>query len=105
MCMYAWRFQIRAYMHRHNLYNHKKNGWLAASPEKIYILQCDFIEIVRVSMSSKRKVFYETPTTTVEKYFVVDSIIDWYGNEGLGIIGTNVSNRLPKDIEPFYLHN
>ena len=31
-------------------------------------------------------------------------VVDWTGNAGLVIIGTNVRNRLPKDIEPFYLH-
>ena len=35
----------------------------------------------------------------------MDAVIYWDGNEGLQIIGKNVRNSLPKDIEPFYLHN
>ena len=34
----------------------------------------------------------------------MDAILDWAVNAGLGIIGINVRNRLPKNIEPFYLH-
>ena len=48
--------------------------------------------------------FHEKPTTTVDNYFVMDAIIDWDVNANLGIIGTNVRNRLPKNIKPFYLH-
>ena len=40
----------------------------------------------------------------VDNYFVTDAFIDWDGNAGLGIIGTNPMNMLPKDITPFYLH-
>ena len=60
--------------------------------------------MVRGSMSRKRKMFNEKPMTTVENYFVTESILDWAGNAGLGIIGKNARNRLPKDIELFYLH-
>ena len=42
--------------------------------------------------------------TMVDNYFVTDTVLDWAGNEVLGIIGTNLRNRLPKDIKPFYLH-
>ena len=55
-------------------------------------------------MSSKRKLFHEKPKTTVDHYSVTGAILDRAGNTGLGIIGTNARNRLPKDIEPFYLH-
>ena len=54
--------------------------------------------MVRVIMSSKRNLFHDKPTTMVDKYFVTDDVLDWAGNAGIGIIGTNVSNRLPKDI-------
>ena len=60
--------------------------------------------MVRGSMSRKRKLFHEKPTTTVIKYFVTDTVLDWAGNSGFGIIGTNAKNRLPKNIKPFYLH-
>ena len=60
--------------------------------------------MVRGSMSSKRKLFHEKPTMTVEKYFFTDAIIDWDDNEGLGTIGTNARNSTPKYIEPLYLH-
>ena len=55
-------------------------------------------------MSSKRKLFHENPMTMVDNYFVTDDVIDWDVNEGIGIIGTNVSNIPPKDIKTFYLH-
>ena len=55
-------------------------------------------------MSSKRKPFRDNPTTTVDNYFVTNAVIDWDGNAGLGIIGKNTRNRLPKDIEPLYLY-
>ena len=55
-------------------------------------------------MSSKRKLFHDKPTTMVDNYFVTNTVIDWAGNESLGTIGTNGRNRIPKDIEPFYLH-
>ena len=62
------------------------------------------IEMVSGSMPISRKLFHEKPTTTVDNYFVMDAILDWAVNAGLGIIGINVRNRLPKNIEPFYLH-
>ena len=40
----------------------------------------------------------------VDNYFVTDGVLGWAGNAGLGIIGTNVSNRLPNDIEQLWLH-
>ena len=55
-------------------------------------------------MSIERKLFHENPTTTVDHYFVMENILDWSVNTGLGIIGTNASNILLKDIKPFYLH-
>ena len=55
-------------------------------------------------MSSKRKLFHDKPETTVDKYFVTDAVIDWAGNDGLGIIFSKARNNPPKDIEPFYLH-
>ena len=60
--------------------------------------------MVRGSMSSKRKLFDENQTTRVEKYFVMDTVLDWAGNASLGIIGTNERNRLLKYIELIYLH-
>ena len=54
-------------------------------------------------MSIKMKVFYEKSMTKVDNYFVTDAlIIYWAGDAGIGIIGTNTRNRLPKDIKPFY---
>ena len=49
--------------------------------------------------------FHDNPTTTVDNYFVTDTVLDWAGNEGLGIIGTNMRHSTPKDIEMFYLKN
>ena len=34
----------------------------------------------------------------------MDSVLDWDGYEGLGIIGTNARKNLPKDIELIYFH-
>ena len=55
-------------------------------------------------MSNKGKLFHEKPTTMADNYFVTDAVIDWAGNAGIGIIGKNVRNSLPKDTEPFYMH-
>ena len=54
--------------------------------------------MVCVSMSIKRELFCDKPTMTVDNYFVTESVLNWAGNEGLGIIGTNASNGLSKDI-------
>ena len=40
LCMDYGRFLICAYMHRHNNYNHNKQGWSDAGPYELYILQC-----------------------------------------------------------------
>ena len=103
--MDAERFQISTYMHLHKLYNHKEQGWSATGPYKLYIHQWAFMKMVRESMSSKRKLFHDNPTTTVDNYFVMRAIIDRASNVGIYIIGTNESNRLPKDMETFYLQN
>ena len=102
--MYGVRFLIRVCIHCHTIYNNKKKGWSYVGPYQLYILQFDLLEMVCESMYSKRKLIHENPTTTVDHYFVMDNIIDWYVNTGLGIIGTNASNILLKDIKPFYLH-
>ena len=104
LCVDAGRFLIRAYIHCHKLYNQKRQGWSDAGPYELYILQCDLLEMVRGSVSSRRNMFHKKPNNTVDNYFFTDAILDWDGNAGLGIIGTNASNMLPKDIEPFYPH-
>ena len=73
--MDAGRFQICEYMHYHKLYNHKKHSWSAAGPYKLYIIQCDFLEMVSGSMSSKRKLFHDNPTATVDNYFGTEAVI------------------------------
>ena len=95
--MYTRRFQINVYTHRQNLYNHNLQGCPAETPYKLYILQCDFMEMVRGIMSSKRKLFHENPETMVDKYSFMDAILDSAGNAGLGIIVKNARNMLPKD--------
>ena len=55
-------------------------------------------------MSSERKLVHENPTITVDIYFATNNVFDWAGNAGLGIIGKCFRNRLPKYIEPLYLH-
>ena len=92
------------YIHLHKIYNHNKQGWSAAGPYELYIIQCALLEMVWGSMSRKRKLFHDKPTTTVDDYFVTDDVLHWDCNAGLGIISTNAMNRLPKDVEPFYLH-
>ena len=57
LCMDSGRLRIRAYMHHRQLYNHKKQGWSAAGPYELYILQCDFVEMVCGSISIKRNIF------------------------------------------------
>ena len=104
LCMCSGRFQIRVYTYCHKLYNHRKQGWSAAGSHTLYILQCDFLKMVRGSMSRKRKLFHDKPMTTVNSYFVKDVVLDWAGNKDIGIIGTNARNRLPKDNKPIYLH-
>ena len=91
-------------MHWHKLYNHKKQGWSAAGPCELYILQCDFIEMVRGIILRKSKLSHENPKTTVENYFVMDAVLDQAGNAVLGIIGKNERYRLPQYIELFYFH-
>ena len=96
LCMDYGRFWIRACMNCHKIYNHKKQVWSALGPYKLYILQCDFLEMVCGSISRKMELFHEKPTMTVDNYFITDDILDWAGNKSLGIIGTNVRNRLQK---------
>ena len=60
--------------------------------------------MVSGSMSTKRKLFHEHPTATVDNYFVTDNVLDWADNGDLGIIDKNARKRIPKDIELFYLH-
>ena len=103
ICMDSGRLRICAYTHHHKLYNHKKHIWSDAVPYKLYILQCDFLEMVHGSMSRKRKLFHDNPTTTVDNYFVTDAVLYWADNAGLGIIDKNERNRLLKYIEPFYV--
>ena len=60
--------------------------------------------MVSGSISSKRKLFHENPTATVVNYFGTEAVLDRAYNGGFGIIGKNARNRIPKDIEFFYLH-
>ena len=97
MCTDSRRFQIRAYMHRQKLYNHKKQGWSDEGPYKLYIFQCDFMEMVRGSMYIERNLFHEKKMTMADNYFVMDTVIDWASNEDLVIIGANTREIPPKD--------
>ena len=51
----------------------------------------------------KKKIFRKKPCITVDNYFIDDKILNWAGEEGLGVIGTNACNFLPKDIPSKYL--
>ena len=102
--MDAGRFQICEYMHYQKLYNHKKQSWSSAEPYELYIIKCDFMEMVSGSVSSKRELFHDKPMAMVHIYFVTDAVLDWADNGDLGIIDKNARNRIPKDTKLFYLH-
>ena len=78
--MNSERFRIHAYINHHKLYNHKKQGCSSSSTYELYILNCDFLGMFCGIFSSKRNMFNENPTTTVDNYFVTDAVLDWADN-------------------------
>jgi hypothetical protein len=104
LCMDASRFRIRAYKHRHKLYNHANEGWSAAGPYELFKFQCQLLEHCEGNHSTMKTLFHQKPTITADNYFCNDKVLDHAGENGLGAILTNARNRLPCDIESVYLH-
>eukprot|EP00536_Pseudo-nitzschia_multiseries_P008003 jgi/Psemu1/19289/gm1.19289_g len=50
------------------------------------------------------KLWKRPPHRTVDNFFNGDSILDWMGKRGLGIIGTVARNKLPKGVPYKYFH-
>ena len=76
LCIDYGILRIFVYMHFHNIWNHKKQGWSASGPVELCILQFDFLVMICGSISSNKKLFHENPTRIVENYFVTEAALD-----------------------------
>lgn len=108
MVMDANRLRPRAYMHRHKLYHEvfpEKNNWSKNGPFELYNLSKELLKMVDDSGDQHtKKIFRKKPCITADNYFIDDQVLDWIGEQGLGAVGTNARDKLPKDIPPAYLH-
>ena len=96
-------FRPRAYQHRHKL--HKMPALLSrqGSRELYDIANELLLLVIDDKEEGMKKIFRKKPCITVDNYFVCDKVLHWAGIQGLGVIGTNARNLLPKDIPLNYL--
>ena len=96
-------FRPRAYQHRHKL--HKMPALLSrqGSRELYDIANELLLLVIDDKEECMKKIFRKKPCITVDNYFVCDKVLHWAGIQGLGVIGTNARNLLPKDIPLNYL--
>ena len=58
---------------------------------------------IPTTSDGKKKIFRKKMGFTVDNFFICDKGLDWAGAAGIGVIGTNARNCLPKDIESHFL--
>jgi hypothetical protein len=96
------RFRPRAYMHRHNLH---ERAFSREGPSELHALASSLLPMVDGHCdATTRKLFKAKFCVTVDNYFISDDVLNWAGRNGLGVIGTNRRDELPKDIKSDYLH-
>ena len=100
-------FRPRAYQHRHKL--HPMPSTVKLTRQGTREVHDIATMLLRMMISDEnsypgvKKVFRAKPCITMDNYFIDDAILKWLGDKGLGCIGTNARNVLPKDISPEYL--
>eukprot|EP00536_Pseudo-nitzschia_multiseries_P013996 jgi/Psemu1/37179/gm1.37179_g len=91
------RVRPRGYLHRH--WHYKKQP--PHSTKGCSEVQDIFTKYVIPEIG---KLWSFPPHLTANNFFNSDSILDWMGELGFGIIGTVAQNRLPKTVEDKYFH-
>ena len=101
------RVRPRAYIHRHKLHTLPTGFTRQGCGELHYLLNkvSDMVIGTAPSNSTSRKIFRMKPTTTVDNFFTDDRMMNWAGENGLGVIGTSARNFLPKSIKREHLHH
>jgi hypothetical protein len=101
------RNRVRAYTHRHKVYQHPP-GFTCQGPaeaRRIMEILCPLVIGEESSEKDfKRQIFKEKPHITFDNYFSGDGIMDWAGQNGFSATMTCRRDRLPKGIENKYLH-
>lgn len=99
------RFRPRAYMHRHKLHK-KPEGNTKMGTVELHYVATKLLKMVITDEPGQvgtKKIFKKKPCITADNYFIDDTVLNWAGKKGLGIIGTNARNVLPKVINGEYL--
>jgi hypothetical protein len=93
------RLRPRGFLHRRKSYK-KTPGFSYKGMSEVH----DLISKYVLPEIGEGKLWSSPPHLTVDNYFNGDSILDWMGQRGLGMMGTVARNRLPKGIDGKYLH-
>jgi hypothetical protein len=93
------RLRPRGYLHRQKNYRSK-----APFPTKGMTEVFDLISRFVLHQVGEGKLWPTAPHLTVDNYFNGDEILNWMGQQGLGMLGTVARNRLPRGIEGKYFH-
>ena len=100
------RCRPRAYLHRHKVHDYPKEFTRMGTGE-LHHLASSLLQMVidptAIQSDSKKKIFRKKMGFTVDNCFVCDKGLEWAGKAGIGVIGTNARNCLPKDIDSRFL--
>jgi hypothetical protein len=107
-------FRPRAYQHRHKLHKMPVGTGVTLTRQgcrELHDIAVELLKMVigndtstrRTTDNKYKKIFRMKPCITVDNYFIDDAILNWIGSTGLGCIGTNARNVLPKEIRTEHL--
>ena len=89
----ADRLRPRGFIHRRKSYATSDKFKTKGMSEVFYLISKYVLPLIG---NEKGKLWSYGPHLTVDNYFNGDEILDWMGENGLGMIGTIARNRLPK---------
>jgi hypothetical protein len=104
--------RLRAYIHRHEMYE-ETTGWTKQAPLEVHHIFEQLVQMVvklgnksdseEESNSSKNKIFREPPHFRCDNYFVDDKILNPLGDHGFGATITNRCDRLPGGVPDMHM--
>eukprot|EP00957_Ditylum_brightwellii_P045068 3418435-Ditylum_brightwellii.AAC.1 len=93
---------LHAYAHHHKLWDWPTDFTEGTNEERIVIIKLDDM-IIAEGDKQVKKIFMNRPTIKWDKYLSQNTIFDYAGGNGFGLLVTVRQDMLPKGVLPQYL--
>ena len=89
----------RAWEHRYCGRESSNDRHSCIGPAEVQYIVANYVLVCNIGTG---KIWKSPPHITADNYFLSDSILDWIGKQGLGMMGTVAKNRLPAKVPGKY---